>query len=203
MKNIYLLRHGRTVGPAALNGSTDIAVAPQEQQALAAAIEKRELGFTRVVSSPLKRCSELAALLVERNPKLELVTEPNFRELHFGRFDGIPFDELKDEQEQLLAFWNAPASNTLPDAEPLAEAYLRVATAWQRQLATLQQDTLIISHGGPIRLILAHTLDADWKNSSWHAALSIAYQSLTHLQVYNEDTPFVWIKSIGTELPMS
>jgi alpha-ribazole phosphatase len=200
MNNVYLLRHGRTLGPAALNGSTDIAVAPQVQQAIADTIEQRELGFSHIITSPLKRCSDLAALLVKRNPALKLVTEPSFRELHFGRFDGIPFDDLKEEQELLMAFWKAPASNTLPEAEPLKEAYLRVSTAWQQQLENLQQDTLIISHGGVIRLILAHALDADWKNPSWHAALSIDYQSLTHMEIYTDAEPFVWIKSIGSKL---
>lgn len=203
MNNVYLLRHGRTVGPAALNGSTDIAVSLQVQHSIAEAIEQRDLGFTRIITSPLKRCSQLAALLVERNPSLDLIEEPDFRELHFGRFDGLTFDDLKDEQELLQAFWKAPAINTLPDAEPLEEAYHRVTKAWQQQLNTLQQDTLIISHGGTIRLILAHALAADWKNPSWHAALAISYQSLTHMEIYSEDKPFVWIKSIGAELTNS
>jgi alpha-ribazole phosphatase len=200
MHNVYLLRHGRTEGPAALNGSTDVAVATHVQYDIAAALKQHECSFSRIITSPLKRCSDLAAILAAENPSLDVVTEANFRELHFGRFDGIPFDQIEAEQEQLMAFWRAPATATLPEAEPLDDAYARVASAWEACVKTLQQDTLIITHGGPIRLILAHTLEADWTNPNWHSALSIGYQTLTHLQIFTEGTPFVWIKNIGSEI---
>lgn len=50
MIRIWLLRHGKTQGPAALNGITDVAVEPSVQQAIASQLST--LPFTRVISSP-------------------------------------------------------------------------------------------------------------------------------------------------------
>ncbi|HGF7517433.1 TPA: alpha-ribazole phosphatase, partial [Vibrio cholerae] len=50
MIRIWLLRHGKTQGLAALNGITDVAVEPSVQQAIASQLST--LPFTRVISSP-------------------------------------------------------------------------------------------------------------------------------------------------------
>ncbi len=131
-------------------------------------------------------------------PKIEI--EPDFREMHFGRFDGKSFDGLLHERDALDAFWKCPVDNPLPDAETLEQAYERVTKAWERWQLLLDQDTLIVTHGGTIRMILNHALGMDWQNPRLYTNLSIGYQSVSHLQLFKSPTISVWVKSIGSLL---
>lgn len=198
MITIWLLRHGKTQGPAALNGMTDVAVEPETQLAIAGQLAN--LPFSQVISSPLCRCADLAQLIKQQRPSVNVEYDAGLRELNFGRFDGKSFAELESEWPVLDAFWQDPMHNTLPQAETLAEAYQRVSLTWQQWLPKLQQDTLFICHAGTIRLILAHVLGVDWRNPAWHSRLSIPHQSLTQLQLYVGSPPFVSVNSIGNAL---
>ncbi|HGS5368726.1 TPA: histidine phosphatase family protein [Vibrio cholerae] len=198
MIRIWLLRHGKTQGPAALNGMTDVAVDSSVQQAIASQLST--LPFTRVISSPLRRCADLARLLQSARPRVILDFDPQLQELNFGELDGQSFADLETQWTILDAFWQDPAQNTLPQAEPLAQAYQRVSQAWQQWLPKLESDTLIICHAGTIRLILAHVLGVDWRNPHWHTRLTIPYQSVSELVFYPGEPPIVSVTSIGNAL---
>ncbi|HGF7190238.1 TPA: histidine phosphatase family protein [Vibrio cholerae] len=198
MIRIWLLRHGKTQGPAALNGITDVAVEPSVQQAIANQLST--LPFTRVISSPLRRCADLARLLQSARPHVMLDFDPQLQELNFGELDGQSFAALETQWPILDAFWQDPAKNTLPQAEPLAMAYQRVSQAWQQWLPKLESDTLILCHAGTIRLILAHVLGVDWRTPHWHTRLTIPYQSVTELVLYPGEPPIVSVTSIGNAL---
>lgn len=198
MIRIWLLRHGKTQGPAALNGITDVAVEPSVQQAIASQLST--LPFTRVISSPLRRCADLARLLQLARPHVMLDFDPQLQELNFGELDGQSFADLETQWPILDAFWQDPAKNTLPQAEPLAMAHQRVSQAWQQWLPKLESDTLILCHAGTIRLILAHVLGVDWRNPHWHTRLTIPNQSVTELVLYPGEPPIVSVTSIGNAL---
>lgn len=198
MIRIWLLRHGKTQGPAALNGITDVAVEPSVQQAIASQLST--LPFTRVISSPLRRCADLARLLQSARPHVMLDFDPQLQELNFGELDGQSFADLETQWPILDAFWQDPSRNTLPQAEPLAMAYQRVSQAWQQWLPKLESDTLILCHAGTIRLILAHVLGVDWRNPHWHTRLTIPHQSVTELVLYPGEPPIVSVTSIGNAL---
>ena len=198
--NIYLLRHGQTLGPAALNGKTDVEVAPQTQYAIRDSLMER-YEFQQVLTSPLTRCKALAYLIAERDPSFIPHEIDALRELDFGHYDGVSYDSLGDEWPKLEAFWQAPAQNTLPGAEPLDLGFARVANAWQHIVHSMEQDTLIIAHGGTIRFILADVLGVDWRNSRWYSTLSIGNQSVTHIQITrHQQQVFFQVKSVGVTL---
>ncbi len=197
--NIYLLRHGKTEGPPALNGSTDVPVAMDVQEQIAERLSNCDVSYSRIITSPLQRCRQLADMLATRNPVLKVDLEPDLRELHFGLYDGRSFDQLEEQREVLEAFWENPAANPLPDAETLDQAYRRMTAAWDRCLNTVNQDILIITHGGTIRLLIAHILNIGWDNPNLFYRLSIGYQSLTHVNFYKNEKLCV-LKSIGAEL---
>ncbi len=199
--NIYLLRHGKTLAPAALNGKTDVSVATPIQYAMRDSV-MATYQFQHVLTSPLTRCKALADLLVERDPHLTLSEIDALRELDFGHYDGVAYDSLVDDWPKLEAFWQAPAQNTLPGAEPLDLGFARVANAWQHIVHSMEQDTLIIAHGGTIRFILADVLGVDWRNPRWYSTLSIGNQSVTHIQMTrHQQQMFFQVKSVGVTLP--
>jgi len=198
MIRVYLLRHAKTQGPAALNGRTDVLVAPERQRQLASQLQAYH--FQKVISSPLSRCADLALLLQQQSPQLPVSLEADFQEMDFGLYDGRSFDDLAPYWAELEAFWRSPADNPLPQAETLQACYQRVTSAWQRWLPSLQDNSLIIAHGGTIRLLLAHILKVDWRNPAWFASLAIGNQTLTRLDIYPAQPPVVTVKSIGSEL---
>lgn len=200
MLNIYLLRHGKTLGKPALNGHTDVGVDETIQSQISQSLLDKYV-FSNIYSSPLQRCQRVAQLLTESNPSLNLVIEPRIKEQNFGQFDGVPFDDLTEQWKTLESFWADPAGYTLPDAEPLQEGYERVVDAWLQIVQQCQNDTLVIAHGGPIRYIIAHVLGLDWQNPQLYTALSIENQSITHIQLNRfEGKTFLKVKAIGIPL---
>lgn len=103
----------------------------------------------------------------------------------------------------LERFFQAPGEVKLPGAETLSGFHHRVIQAWQTlieqqvSLVTQQKETtqltaeqkgsvtpkriLVVAHGGVIRMILAHILQLNWQQSSWHQKLQIGHGSLSRI----------------------
>ncbi|MFA0658008.1 alpha-ribazole phosphatase family protein [Vibrio splendidus] len=195
-KNIYLLRHGKVDGKAALNGLSDVLVNPELQEQICEALATQDMTFDSVVSSPLRRCGDLARLFAERM-SVPLSVAPDFQEMNFGEVDGVPFDELKDKWGMLETFWQDPANHQLTGAESLQGFHDRVTQAWSQLLNDPSDNILLVTHGGVIRILLAHCLDIDWKNPSLYSKLSIENASITHIQITQFAQSFISVKSIG------
>ncbi|PMJ89845.1 histidine phosphatase family protein [Vibrio sp. 10N.261.55.A7] len=198
--NVYLLRHGKTVGEPSLNGITDVIVSDETQQQIAKALSKESLGYSQVITSPLRRCKDLADKLVMNNPSVGYSVNSGFVEMDFGDYDGQSFDALRPYWPNLDSFWKDPANKPLPNAESLHDCYQRVTDAWENMVANLNKDTLIVCHGGTIRLILAYILKTDYTNSTWYSALNIGNQSLTHIKIHEEYKNNPHVQMIGKPL---
>jgi len=103
----------------------------------------------------------------------------------------------------LEAFFQAPATAHLPKAETLTSFHDRVIQTWQSLIeqqviiASGQRGhdlrlkvkqpknrrVLIVAHGGVIRMIIAHILQLDWRQASWHQQLQIGNASLTRISL--------------------
>ncbi len=195
--NAYLVRHGKPDAPAALYGKTDVSVSEQTQQQIAAHINDLDLGVSQIITSPLSRCQALASLLCQQSVGCQLVVDPALQEMNFGDFDGVPFDKLAAEWPTLEAFWQQPAEQNFPGAETLAHFNHRVTQAWRQRIKQLSQHTMIVCHGGTIRMILADILGIDWRQPALYSNLSIDYQSITHLRIFPGSTPFISVRAIG------
>ncbi len=198
--NFYLLRHGQVEGEAALNGRTNRTVPAAVQEQISAALDRRNIAFEHIISSPLSRCADLARLLKKQQPQIKLSIAEQLQEISFGTLDGQAFDSIKDKWPLLDAFWQNPAENTLPEAESLSDFRQRVVSAWSEITAADHSHTLIITHGGVIRMILAEALQLDWKNPAWHSNLAIANASVTHIQVKKFAQNYISVRSIASEL---
>ncbi|MEL7292852.1 MAG: histidine phosphatase family protein [Pseudomonadota bacterium] len=198
--NVYLLRHGKTVGEPALYGHSDVEVAAETQAKIAQALQAEALHYQRIQTSPLSRCVQLAQRLHHAQPHIPLDVVSGWQEMAFGKFDGVPFAQLQQEWPQLEAFWQAPASATLPQAESLESFYQRVSEHWQALIEQNEQDTLIVCHGGTIRMILAHVLKLDWQNPLLYSSLAIGHQSITHIQISLADQHYFRVCCIAKPL---
>ncbi|CAE6945171.1 6-bisphosphatase [Vibrio sp. B1REV9] len=197
--NIYLLRHGKVNAAPGLHGQADLKVDGSEQVSIAQAWNDTGKEIGGVISSPLSRCYDLAQMLADRQ-LLPLCVEPNIKELDFGDFDGVPFDMLAEHWSKLDAFWKAPAHHTLPNAESLDMFAERVTCAWSQIINDINDNLLIITHGGVIRIILAHILGVDWRNPRWYSTLAIGNASVTHITITIDDQIYASVRSIGVPI---
>jgi len=204
LAKLYLLRHGKVAGPAALYGHTDVLVGNAINQNIVENFLKQKLDIGHIVSSPLSRCLSLAkAIQNERSVELSVIDD--LKEMDFGLYDGIAFDEVyqdKTSWQRLEQFWQNPGSHTLAEAEQLSQFNRRITTVWQQILSqhSDQQkngNTLVVCHGGVIRMILADILQIDINNARWYSQLGIGYGSLTTLDLINGD---LLIKQIAQPL---
>ena len=194
MTNIHLLRHGKVDGPAALYGHTDISVSSEINSRIVDQFNQHccvaNISLKKIISSPLIRCQALAKLINQRQEKLsQLLIDSAFKEINFGHYDGVPFDNIYQDNEQwklLEKFWSTPFQYPLPDAELLTDFAYRVNQAWQSLINSIdgyQQDVLLVCHGGVIRTILANVLNIDYRNANWYTELTIPYASLSSIEV--------------------
>jgi len=155
---IDLLRHGEPVGGVKFRGHTDDPLSEQGWAQMRAALRDSE-GWERVVCSPLRRCAEFAQ---EQATRLGLPceTEPRFREIGFGDWEGRTIDEIRQsDPERLERLWRDPARNTPPGGERLEAFVARVTAGWSELLTRHEgKKILLVAHGGVNRAILCQVL---------------------------------------------
>ena len=207
MNNVYqsatidLLRHGTVAGDAGLYGHTDIPVTESGQLQMQQSVNI-DLQYQQVISSPLQRCLRFAKDY-SRRQALSLKVEPLLQEMNFGVWDGQTFDQLQSCWADLEKFWQSPAANTPPNGESLLAFHERVAQIWP---VLLQQcrgtQSLVVTHAGVIRMILAQLLCVDWQSADYYQRLRIDYGSITRIQVlYTDDGIYPQIRFIGRPSP--
>lgn len=108
-------------------------------------------GVRAVWSSPAARCLALAGPAAA-GLGVTLRLDPRLQELDFGDWEGLAWDHVP---RALLDRWAAdPASFAPPGGESGAALLARV-TAFAAILVHEAQDCLVVSHGGPLRLLPA------------------------------------------------
>jgi broad specificity phosphatase PhoE len=165
----FLVRHGETEGESSIryHGRTDVALSEpgREQMRLAArAIEARRGGqhFRQVFSSPLIRASEGARIITGEAASIVMIEE--FTEVHFGLFEGLTADEIRERYPDQFAMWNADRlapDYTYPEGESRAGFAARVERGldqllaiWTPHIDRADEDALVVAHRGVIRAIV-------------------------------------------------
>src|SRR3990172_8873638 len=94
---LLLLRHGETAWnrERRYQGWTDTPLSAEGLlQAEAAARELKEHAFAAVYASPLRRARDTAAAIAAPH-RLEVETDPAFKDLGFGQWEGLTLDEAR------------------------------------------------------------------------------------------------------------
>lgn len=157
---ISLLRHGEVEGGARFRGGQDDALSAVGWAQLRAASVLAP-GIAAVVSSPARRCAAFAQALAAELGGLPLDLSAAFAERHFGDWEGRAAHEIPSAD--LARFWDDPVGYTPPGAEPLADFRRRVLDGWRALREGCAANTLVLTHGGVVRVILAQVLGmTDW-----------------------------------------
>ncbi|HXR64288.1 MAG TPA: histidine phosphatase family protein [Ktedonobacteraceae bacterium] len=162
---LFLVRHGQTLANRSFRyiGSRDDALSEiGERQATQLASALAPLPIAAVLSSPLQRARATAAALAAPH-QLTVQIAPELRESNFGAWEGLSRAEVLargTEDAQLLHAWEQDATLSPPGGESFAAMQQRVR-AYVEQIATLYsgQTLALVSHVGPIKVILASALE--------------------------------------------
>lgn len=145
-----LLRHGDT-GQRSYRGQLDDPLTALGWTQLHAAVAERR--WDRIVSSPLRRCADFAAVLATGRG-IPLRVDPRLAEYHFGRWQGVPIETLGEEQGDALGrFWADPVAHPPPGAETFRAFAQRLAHALDDACGRRGERVLVVTHGGAIRLL--------------------------------------------------
>jgi len=117
-------------------------------------------GVDAVVSSPVRRALESAEIIAERLGRTVDV-EPGFAEMEFGRWDGLTFTEVAEQDKAGLDAWIGSLETAPPDGESFREVEERVLAGLERiREAHAGRTVVVVSHVTPIKTLVAHALQA-------------------------------------------
>jgi alpha-ribazole phosphatase/probable phosphoglycerate mutase len=160
---LYLIRHGQVVGWDRMryNGWTDVGLTDVgRSQAKAAAEDLSEVDFAAVYSSDLFRAKFGGEAVADGRRGLSLTVEPAFRELHFGLWEGLTFNEVDARYPGAMEARRLDIVDYRPPgAESVGDFFHRVTTALTELLKTHPAGNVaLVSHSGVNRIILLTAL---------------------------------------------
>ena len=164
MTTVILLRHGRTTANTGgvLAGWTPGVQLDETGTAQVRAVAERlaTVPLAAVVSSPLERCRQTAAAIVEERD-VEVQPDDRLGEARYGDWTGRPIKELaKDPLWRVVQQHPSAAVFPGPEGEGLAQTQARAVAAVREWNARLGPDAvwLACSHGDVIKAVLADAL---------------------------------------------
>ncbi len=185
MRRIVLVRHGETEGQSSIryHGATDVGLSAEgeaQMRAVAASFGTQD-NFDAVVASSMRRAWQ-AAKIVGRGEPVRL--EAAFREIDFGRWEGLTREEIQASDPVLYEDWqNGAAGFEFPNGETRAAFRARVGEGVDRLMAELSGSVLVVVHRGVARAIaekltgtseegdaleLGDTLELHYDRGAWH-----------------------------------
>ncbi|MEO0882641.1 MAG: alpha-ribazole phosphatase [Pseudomonadota bacterium] len=148
---LILLRHTTpAVEPGICYGQTDLGVAETFEKEATMVCDALP-PYTRIVKSPLVRCSELAHF-IGKQASLAVETEPRLIEMDFGTWEGRAWSDIPRAE---IDAWAADFLHARPHGGE-SVAMLRARTlAALKDWREASKPTLIVTHAGVIKAALA------------------------------------------------
>jgi broad specificity phosphatase PhoE len=162
LHRIVLVRHGETVGESSIrfHGANDVALSAKgREQARQASMLVSGDGVDRVFSSSLSRAWQTACILA---PRRLVRLEPDFREIHFGRWEGLTKEEIAVRDPALYADWQAKKGGfEYPDGEARGHFRMRVLRGLEGVRGCGAESAMVVAHKGVVRTIAEALLGHD------------------------------------------
>ena len=175
MKKVYLIRHGLPEfpsGKAMCIGITDI---PMGEEGLRQAAEMASMlpPVTAVFSSPLKRAAQTAQAI-----GMPVTVLDDLREMHAGAWDGLTFEQIRQQYPQLYAARGRDLTIPLPGAEDHAEALVRFTAAMEQAAVLAPGDFAVVAHGGIIAGFLQQ-ISGKWYKPDYAEVVTLTWEDGT------------------------
>lgn len=156
---IYLVRHTTpSLSPGLIYGRFDVALEDTFPAELEIIKTKLPENPDIIYSSPSTRCTLLAQKI---NPVFTI--DNRLSELDFGDWEGATWDTVNEAD---LKIWMDDFVNTIvPGGESMRQMSVRVLSFWSELIQSGYKKVVIVTHGGVIRLILAHLRNIELANA--------------------------------------
>lgn len=185
MLKVILVRHGESTANAEQRyvGQKDCPLTElgkMQAQRLALRLKKENLSV--IYSSDLKRAKETAHIIAGKAGIERIIEEPLLREISFGEWEGLTYDEIGNKWEKLRNAWiSDPLNISPPGGETLIQLQKRSVEAFLKITKKYDSGTLaLVCHAGPIRCILC-TLKNLPLTSFWDIAIQPSEAITIHL----------------------
>lgn len=186
--HLFLIRHAQTKNnhDGRYQGSTDAPLNETgELQAKEIAERLADKKFDAIYSSDLKRSLQTAEFVAKKH-NLQIKQDERLREISFGDWEGMSYDEIKKVSPDLLEKWiDDPANISPPNGETLKQLASRVTSAIDEIKANYkaEETVLLVTHAGVIRTLLCTVLGVDLNN---HSQFDCKTSSLSIVSFYDE-----------------
>jgi broad specificity phosphatase PhoE len=159
---VFLIRNAETAWNAEhrLAGRRELGLAEQGR-ATASALASRFAGVSldELLASPLPRAVETAEPLAAAQ-RLEVARDPRLSDWIPGQWEGLTFAEIAADPRYRPLVEHPLPDGALPGGERLADVLARMTASVCQALEDneLGSNIAIVSHAGPLRLLLSHYL---------------------------------------------
>ncbi len=179
---LVLVRHAATKSTGTFVGQLDEPLSATGQGQLREL--KRKLSafrFDAAFASDLERARATAAAAIGRLD-LELQIRDGLREMHFGRWQGLSWNQIEKRHRRSARLWLKQFPlRSIPGAERFAHFKKRVKTELKDIVFAHQgQCVLVVTHAGVIRVALADVLGMQDRNLSRLAQDHCAVNVIDH-----------------------
>lgn len=162
MITIFFIRHGQTLWNKELKyqGHSDIELSEEGlQQAGQVASRLRHEPFSAIYSSDLKRAL-VTAEKVALHHSLPVQTMPEFREVGFGAWEGLKYDQIyAGWSEEIEKFFRFPSQVEIPGGESFHDVQKRTNQGLEILKQRHEGECIaVVTHGGAIRTMLCSAL---------------------------------------------
>lgn len=151
--DIVFIRHGKTQlnDLGCFIGNTDCDISEEglrQAEKVKGFLDK--FSFDGIYVSPLKRTIQTANILSKK-----YILDDRLREMNFGVFEGLNYEEIKQKYPDYLRLWNEDYENyRIPNGESLQDLFDRVED-FIKDVKRKHKRVLVVTHGGVIRCALS------------------------------------------------
>ncbi len=164
---VFFLRHGEVDSPQGVfYGQMDVPLSQRgREQSLKSAERLSRLKLDRILSSDLSRCIHTVKN-VKGFPDNRIIIEPALREIYFGRWQGLSWDEIEGKWPgEMQRRMNELATYRPPGGESLSDLWNRSKDVLLRCLdGHYGKRVAIVAHGGINRVFMCMLLGIDLQN---------------------------------------
>lgn len=184
MVKLILVRHALTVDnqKSRLSGHIDSYISEEGKEQIDKITNYlKDFDIDKIYTTTSSRTKDTVKKLSELK-FIEIIEKESLKEISFGDFEGLTFDEIKDKYpKEFQDMIEKGYEYKYPNGESLIDSYNRVCIELDNIISNNDNRTILIcSHGGTIRNIITYLISNSYK---YHWNFKIDNGSVTILEV--------------------
>ncbi len=149
-----------------------------------------------ICSSPLKRALKTAEIIAGSH-KLNVEIAPGLVDFDYGKWQGLPHQEVKDKYKELYAEWiNSPDKVRMPAGESLNDVRERATGVVDKVIAKYEGTVVLVSHRVVNKVLICALLGLD-NSHFWHikqdtgGITTFSYENERFILTKHNDTSYL------------